>query len=116
MRFTNAHGGATIERPGGTDQYGNPLPGETQRIEASFVAPAGSTEWTSNRMTTETKFDWYLPPFTEIQEWDTVEFDDGPFAWSGERCQVEGRPADWSVHPSTNSEFGVVALLKSPRG
>ncbi len=105
-----AHGfTVTVERPGGTDRYGNPLPGATHTVDGCATAPAGSSEQTGAAATVEWDLDLLAPFDADIAAQDVVLLPGDP-----ERYAVDGRPARFRS-PFTSWEAGTLARLKGVR-
>lgn len=96
----------TVERPGSTDQYGNPKPGTTHTVGPCGIAPAGSTEQNYLQDLAEWDLDLIAPHDADISEADIVTL-------PGEttRYQVDGRPKRFRS-PFTGWEAGAIARLK----
>lgn len=99
----------TVERAGGTDQWGDPLPGtEFQRHGVAF-APRTSSEQNSQGNTVIvglTMFDAYD---ADLRPTDVIRRADG------RRYQVVGEPGPWRS-PLTGWEAGVEVALERVTG
>lgn len=105
----------TIQRvrtaPGGTDQYGDPMPSTETRttLEDSFVAPRVSSEVTdAGRAGVIVGLTLFMPPGTDLVHSDQVDVD-------GVLYEVDGDAGDWT-HPMTGWAAGVVAALRRVDG
>jgi hypothetical protein len=110
-----AHGCTiTVHRSGGTDRYGNPLPGTNHEVPGCAVAPSGSSEVTGGQATVLDKDTVYAPYDADVQPHDEIEIPPGQPLAPG-RYQVEGTPARWKS-PFTGREFGTVIQLTQAEG
>ncbi len=101
----------TVERPGGTDRYNNPLPGAPPHtVDGCATAPAGSSEQTGTAATVEWDLDLYAPYDADIAAQDVILLPGDP-----ERYAVHGRPARFRS-PFSGWEAGTLARLKGVRG
>lgn len=100
----------TVERPGGTDQYGNPLPPADHTIDDCAVAQDSTLEMTDGRATTITVFSLYTTtPDADLEPQDVIVMPDG------ERWQVQGDA--WSpVHPMTGWQPGTRVDVRKVEG
>ena len=101
---------ATVERPGGTDRFGNPLPPATHTVADCAPAPAGSTEQNFQADTIEWDVDLLGPYAADFQAEDVVTL-----PGDANRYQVHGKPQRWK-HPVTGWEAGSVTRLKAVSG
>lgn len=101
---------ATVERPGGTDQYGNPLPGTSHTVPGCGVAPSGSTEKHGPEATVEWDLDLLAPLAADFKAEDVVTL-----PGDSTRYQVHGRPKVLRS-PFTGWEAGQVVRLKGVEG
>ena len=102
----------TVERPAGSDRYGNPLTPATHMVDGCVLAPAGSSEQTGASATVEWDLDLLnTDPDADIAPQDVVVIDEGPDAG---RYQVFGKPARYRS-PWTG-QGGIVARLKGVTG
>lgn len=99
----------TVERSGGTDRFGNPLPGTSHTIEGCAVAPRSSEERTDGQATVIVGRSLFMPPGADVTAHDVVVLNGDPQP-DDERWQVEGEPAVWE-NPYTGWSAGVVAPL-----
>lgn len=113
---------ATVERPGGTDQYGNPLPGTTYTVDGCAPAPAGSTEKHGPEATVEWDLDLLIPYGAPLTPTPPSEEPAGIAAQDvvtlpGDttRYQVHGMPKHFRS-PFTGWEAGTVVRLKGVAG
>lgn len=81
---------ATIVRPVGYDQHGDPLPGDPTEttVTGSSMQPAGSAEDTDGRDTVNSRWTWFAPPGTDLRATDRVR-------WRGHMYEVDGDPQPW---------------------
>lgn len=103
----------TVERPGGTDRFGNPLDPATHTEPNCWAAPAGSTEQTHLEDVVDWDLDLFvLGPDADIRYQDVVYGIPGHVDSVGKpiRYQVTGRPAVWRSPTGWNP--GTVARLK----
>lgn len=104
---------ATVERPGGTDRFGNPLPPATHTIVVNDMTPRGSEERTDGQATVITGYSLYCSPGVDIAAQDAVVFSDNPQP-EDDRWQVEGEPAEWAWMAGLPA--GVVVLVTRAEG
>lgn len=104
----------TIERPGGTDRYGNTLPGTSHIVEGCAVAPRSSEERTDGQATVITGRSLYAPAGADITAGDAVVLNGAPQD-DDERWQVNGDPAEW-VNPFTGWSPGTAVALTRAEG
>jgi hypothetical protein len=101
---------ATVTRSGGTDRYGNPLPGTTHSLHGCAVAPAGSTESADQAATVEWDQDLICDHDADLIAQDVVVLPGDPTEY-----QVFGRPRPFT-NPFTGWKAGKVARLKGVQG
>lgn len=87
----------TVERPGGSDRFGTPLPGTSHVVERCLVTPRSSDEKTDGRATVVTGMSLHGPPGADINAQDVIVLNKAPQP-SDDRWQVAGEPGRW---PST---------------
>lgn len=105
-----AHGiTVTVERSGGTDRFGNALPGTSHSIAGCAVAPRSSEERTDGQATVISGRSLYLPAGSDITAHDVVVLNGAPQP-GDERWQIEGEPAEWT-NPFTGWSPGIVVAL-----
>lgn len=104
----------TVKRPGGTDQFGNPLPGSTHTIRVRAVAPRGASDEDDavDRAQVITSLGLYAVPGSDLLPQDVV-VDPLPPMYTGD-WQVQGDAADWRY--LSGRKAGVVAVLKRGKG
>lgn len=103
----------TVERPGGTDRYGDSLPAATRTVAGCIFAPRSSAEGSAlggrvlgTPNTVITGITGYLPADAAITATDVIVRPDGT------RWQVEGEPGLWAS-PFTGWSPGLeVALVR----
>lgn len=103
----------TVVRPPGRDQYGNPLEGETTRVDITgcAVAPrvAASLDVESrNREGLVVELTLYAPFGADIRHTDLIER-------QGELYEVEGEVGRWE-NPFTGSKPGLEVGLRRAAG
>lgn len=103
----------TVERPGGTDPYGNPLPGSTRTIIGCAFAPRGDSDEDNadRRAEVITSLSMFAPFDADLQPQDVVI---DPTPYTG-RWQVEGDSALWQ-NPFSGTKAGMAAVLKRVKG
>lgn len=106
----------TVQRPAGTDRYGQPLPGTSHTIPGCGWAPraaatfgARSTEEHFQTAQVSTDRVLYPPYGADIGPQDEVIFGDGT------RWQVEGDPSSWRS-PLTGHAPGMEVTLRRVSG
>jgi hypothetical protein len=107
-----AHGiTVTVKRSGGTDRYGNTLPGTTHTVSDCAIAPAGSTESDVDSATVEWDLDLLCGDTeADVNAQDAVLLPGDPSTY-----QVHGRPRPFT-NPFTGWKAGKVARLKGVSG
>ncbi len=103
----------TVERPGGTDRHGNPLPGTFHTVSGCTVTPRSSEERTDGQATVITGRSLFAPPGTDLEAQDVVVLSAAPRE-DDERWQVDGEPAAWDWFDGNGA--GVVAVLTRAEG
>lgn len=104
----------TVERPSGTDRYGNPLTPATHTLPGVGLAPAGSSEEIGDRSTVTWDVDLLSDDATaDLRPSDVVVVPSGS-VYAG-RFEVHGRPARY-LSPLTGWDAGMVARLKGVSG
>lgn len=105
----------TVDRPAGTDAYGNPLAGVTHTVDDCVVAPRGSPfeDNADHRDQIIDSLSVYAPSGADIKAQD-VAVDPLPPAYTG-RWQVQGDVAYWQS-PFTGWQPGVEVILKRVEG
>lgn len=98
----------TVERPAGSDRYGNPLPGSSHTIKVRAVGPRGSSDEVEGdrRAQVITDLGMYCPPGTDIRSQDVVT-DPLPPIYTG-KWQVQGDPGDWRYLSGRGAGIAVV--------
>lgn len=104
---------ATVERPGGTDRFGNPLPPAVHQIVVNDATPRGSEERTDGQATVITGYSLYCPADVDVEAQDSVVLNADPQP-EDERWRVEGEPARWSW--MSGLPAGVVVLVTRTEG
>lgn len=111
---------ATVNRPGGADQFGNPLSGTTHTVDGCAPAPPGTIRSFVEAHGTEATVEWDLillaPYEADFRAQDVVTLPDDLDA-DGEptRYQVHGRPEKFRA-PFTGWSAGMMVILKSVEG
>lgn len=99
------------QSPGGTDQYGDPIPGTTTvtAMPEAFVAPR-TTEDVDDRGRTGVivGLTLFAPYSTDLTYTDQIEVD-------GVLYDIEGEPGRWK-NPFTGWEAGIQAALTRAQG
>lgn len=99
----------TVRRPGGEDQYGDPLPSTEHTVAGCALAPRTSTELTDLRDTVIRGYTLYGPYGADIQPTDQIVLNDDT-VW-----QVEGDVGRWAS-PYTGSRPGLEVALSRVTG
>lgn len=94
----------TIERPAGTNRYGDPLPATEHTIDDCVLAPAGSSETTDRQNQVTARTTAYAPPGADVRATDRVRLPDGT------RWQVDGEPQRYRSPFATGSGLCVINL------
>lgn len=106
----------TVKSPGvgGTDAFGNPIPGSTHTIDDCALAPAGSTEIVNGQATVIDQDTIYGPYDAVVTSQDLIVIPDGQPIPAGD-YQVDGRPARY-LNPFDNDQAGTVIRLARATG
>jgi len=102
------------EIPGGTDQYGDPIPGVVDELDirGCALAPratiAEGEDHSYQRDSVVWRYDLYAPHGADIRRNDAV-------IARGQRYRVEAMPHDWRS-PYTSRRPGVVVVLQATEG
>ena len=99
----------TVERPGGKDRFGNPLPPAVHTIEDCWDAPAGTSETSHLEEIVEWDLDLLSPYGADLKPADIVKI-----PGDSTRYQVHGRPNRWKGPDGW--EAGSVTRLKAATG
>jgi len=115
-----AHGKtATIVRqvPGGTDEYGDPIPGTTIRVDvpgcgwaprSAGAGPSSEDIHDRGRQGVIVGLTLYMPAGTDLRHTDQVELE-------GLLYDVEGDPGEWR-NPLSGREAGLEVALRRAEG
>ncbi|HET7388430.1 MAG TPA: hypothetical protein VFJ19_17390 [Nocardioidaceae bacterium] len=109
-----AHGvTVTVERPGGTDRYGNPLPSTFHAVTGCAFAPRGESDEDNadRRAEVITSLSMFAADGADLAPQDVVI---DPTPYTG-KWQVEGDAAVWR-NPYTGRTAGIAAVLKRVGG
>lgn len=75
-----------VERPAGTNRYGDPLPATEHTIDGCVLAPAGSSETTDRADQVTNRMTVYAELHADVRATDRVRLPDDT------RWQVDGEP------------------------
>lgn len=104
----------TVQRPGGFDRSGKPLPSVDHTVSGCAAAPAGSTEYVNGVSTVIDKDTLYAPPGADIKATDLVVVPAGQAIDPG-TYNVDGRAQQY-VNPFTGDAPGTVVRLNRGTG
>lgn len=104
----------TVHRAGGTDRFGNPLPGTSHTIDGCAVSPSGSTELVNGQATVTAEDRVYAPYDADVTAQDEIEIPAGQPIAAG-RYQIDGEPQRWR-NPFTGLDAGTVVRLTRTEG
>lgn len=103
-----------VKRGGGSDRFGNSLPGTEHDVEGCAAAPAGSVEVVNGQQTVTTQDTVYGPYDADVKAADAVTIPAGQPIEAGD-YKVDGQPQRWK-NPYSGREFGCVVRLTRTTG
>lgn len=104
----------TVNRSGGRDRYGNPLPGTSHTIDDCALAPTGSTEMVNGQATVIDQDTVYADYGADVEPRDEIVVPAGQPISPGV-YQVDGSPARYR-NPFTGDAAGCVIRLTRATG
>lgn len=100
----------TVERPGGTNRWGDTLPGTEHTSECWAFAPRTSSEDNEQANQVITGLTGYGPPGADVAAQDVIRRGDGT------RWHVDGDIGQWGPSPLTGWHPGVEVALRRVTG
>lgn len=106
MTFFDYGSTVTIRRSGGTDPFGDPLPGTEHQLHGVAVAPRTSNEDHTRGNAVVVGYELYAAYDADLRATDQVLLPGDPDPW-----EVEGEPGRWR-DPFTNWAPGLHVALR----
>lgn len=104
----------TVNRGGGVDKFGDPLPTTSHTVSGCAAAPAGSVEHTGDAGTVIDQDTVYAPHDADVVATDTVTVPAGQAIDPG-TYYISGRPQRYQ-NPFTGTQAGTVLRLTRSTG